>query len=1077
MKKIVYTLLMPALLISAFSCRSDWEEAGGADPSAEDTEVLLSLKLPEELTSAATRALDFASENTIDNVYVLVFNQANNLTDIKPGMNLLPSSGPDPNYNPGNTYSGNYRFTVTLPPATGSNTVRLVVLANSAAILGATIGTNNSSSAIGQSYDAVIARIFDNISSQMYPGTATGRMPMWGETAQINVAPGNNSRLIELIRAAARIDVGVGQMSWNSTGKTYAWNGNNASGTPIPFRLTSVTIVHPNNRYAVIPAAANHTGRTITAPTIPAGTAPFSLTDSKTNFTFNTTTGYISYTMYTPEADIRMGASGTPGDTNHTRRMAIVVGGNYNNSATTTYYRLDFANNGNLINVLRNNLYQFSIMSATGPGFTSVDDAYSSASMNMTAQVTDWNQSSMKTVVFDGTHTLAVTRDSIKLYSNEYTAISPIRDNEEIVYTDVPAGWTVDRIVDANNQPVTWARVSPTTGPANTRTSMRVSVDQNSTGNARSAQLWFAAGGLRYMAVIYQSNQPAIDLRIRRTVNGALQNVSQLIFYTPAGSAPGTAPAPQTFTVDWLPATNPVTVTANQTSQYEFPNPGSNPPVDDGAPSNGEILSSNGSTSYTVAPPAFKDEELAATPFIKKESRFDFTVGNGFSTLTRSITLTQINPTLLIEPNPWLAPYFPMGGSYQYNVRSNMNWQISAWATVFSRTGAVLMTNTRATDNVYVGATGTPNYTPGGGYREQLTTNNQARGNWGYGDITYSSTDNPRAFSPVTRRLFFPAAPFVIYGICGMNNSTASVYNIFSGTTGSTSNTPTAGNDMHTMTITAANYGTNVSPMPITATSTPSSTVFVPTIQMRGYNNSSTTSITTQQINDAVAAGADMLVISGGTTFDRSVADAINTNFLQRNKPVLIYTEYPDNIVQLFLSLRDGTRTLASGDNMNWSDGALNGNAPVYQFLNTNDPILNGPFYTSGTTGLQNSYWGCDGGGSLAFWFTNQSSIIPYSNSNNQSGSNTGFPSGYDPNTGYTCFRFNAVPLIFAGDGGHLGAYDFSSTTSSPSRPAGNTHYPGYAGGYGGGNTKRDCYNSVFTANVIAWAIMRRTTQ
>jgi hypothetical protein len=37
--------------------------------------------------------------------------------------------------------------------------------------------------------------------------------------------------------------------------------------------------------------------------------------------------------------------------------------------------------------------------------------------------------------------------------------------------------------------------------------------------------------------------------------------------------------------------------------------------------------------------------------------------------------------------------------------------------------------------------------------------------------------------------------------------------------------------------------------------------------------------------------------------------------------------------------------------------------------------------------------------------------------------------------------------------------------------------YPRAKTNYGSGSTRRDVYNSVFVANVTAWAIQRRTTQ
>ena len=98
-----------------------------------------------------------------------------------------------------------------------------------------------------------------------------------------------------------------------------------------------------------------------------------------------------------------MGSAGISGDVNHTNRMAIVIGGYYDTDATETFYRVDFSVNKMLINVLRNHLYQFSISKVTGTGFSDVETAYKSQSMNMTVNIYDWNATDMTELFLDGT--------------------------------------------------------------------------------------------------------------------------------------------------------------------------------------------------------------------------------------------------------------------------------------------------------------------------------------------------------------------------------------------------------------------------------------------------------------------------------------------------------------------------------------------------------------------------------------------------------------------------------------------------------------------------------------------------
>ena len=70
--------------------------------------------------------------------------------------------------------------------------------------------------------------------------------------------------------------------------------------------------------------------------------------------------------------------------------MALVVGGTY--QGTTQYYRIDFIDteSGELINVLRNHLYQFSIADVVGPGQPDPQAAYENHSMNIEVNVVGW---------------------------------------------------------------------------------------------------------------------------------------------------------------------------------------------------------------------------------------------------------------------------------------------------------------------------------------------------------------------------------------------------------------------------------------------------------------------------------------------------------------------------------------------------------------------------------------------------------------------------------------------------------------------------------------------------------------
>ncbi len=171
----------------------------------------------------------------------------------------------------------------------------------------------------------------------------------------------------------------------------------------IPFVLNSVYVMRANNRYSIMPYPAAGAD----SPSVPDGTVPFAVAYSEATFgyaaTESDTGGFVSQDIYVPESDIMMGDTGTPGDVNHTGRMALVVGGFYDGSETETFYRIDFAVNKQLINVLRNHLYEFSISQVSGPGFPDVKTAYESQSMNMTVNINDWDAVDMREIFLDGT--------------------------------------------------------------------------------------------------------------------------------------------------------------------------------------------------------------------------------------------------------------------------------------------------------------------------------------------------------------------------------------------------------------------------------------------------------------------------------------------------------------------------------------------------------------------------------------------------------------------------------------------------------------------------------------------------
>jgi hypothetical protein len=410
------------------------QEIHGPDNPAKDgdTDMVIRVHAPESFggSSGTKSAFSNADENTIENIHVLVFNSTNELVDIKEGAVVTTPGTPTPP-----NYSGNSTFTVTLPAsasASDAHKYRLVVLANAGDIIDTRLPKPYTGIPGGRNYANIISRVWDVVAGKMLQ--AEKRIPMWGETAHITISEANRNQTIDLTRAVARVDVGVG--GWTGT----TWNGkHHTTGEDIPFELTSIHVARKNKGYALIPATANrgthpiHNTFLAINPTVPT-VDKFDIDNDLKNFRFNVT-GATMREIYIPEADVRMGAT-KPGENGHLDRMAIIVGGKYK-GGVETFYRLDFArrlvnsNDVELIDVLRNHLYRFDIASVTGPGYPDPETAYKNLSMNINVNVVEWEEEPNEIIV-EGPHWIKLfnsrneNRDDRTAILYRYTEITDI---------------------------------------------------------------------------------------------------------------------------------------------------------------------------------------------------------------------------------------------------------------------------------------------------------------------------------------------------------------------------------------------------------------------------------------------------------------------------------------------------------------------------------------------------------------------------------------------------------------------------------------------------------------------------
>lgn len=131
----------------------------------------------------------------------------------------------------------------------------------------------------------------------------------------------------------------------------------------------------------------------------------------------------------------------------------------------------------------------------------------------------------------------------------------------------------------------------------------------------------------------------------------------------------------------------------------------------------------------------------------------------------------------------------------------------------------------------------------------------------------------------------------------------------------------------------------------------------------------------------------------------------------------------------------------------------------IYRFVFTNNEILNGPF--GDIRGLQ---WGEDASTTVRISGLPVGTVTILSTDQDISGNTTGTGSA-------TAFMHNSLNLIWVGDGGFNSNNTLSEPTICPFKLDAN-NFPVSKPNYGRG-TRYPVYNSIFTANAIAWAMKK----
>jgi hypothetical protein len=210
----------------------------------------------------------------------------------------------------------------------------------------------------------------------------------------------------------------------------------------------------------------------------------------------------------------------------------------------------------------------------------------------------------------------------------------------------------------------------------------------------------------------------------------------------------------------------------------------------------------------------------------------------------------------------------------------------------------------------------------------------------------------------------------------------------------------------------------------------------------------------TTNIPDIVVTGYNWV------STNNDVADAM-LNYLGKGGVVILYSESASTVERLMRNLM-GTTSITAG--------TINAAGAVYSLASKpGDPVLDGPFgYVGGkqigedaslTVGIRNLPVG---------------EVTVYAYGADVSGTTSSTAAATD----IVAFRHNTLPLVYVGDGGFTSENGGTDFTICPFKTDANNYpipKPNY--GRGGASNRYEVYNSVFTANAVAWALDYAETQ
>jgi hypothetical protein len=636
-----------------------------------EQEVVFSVFIPKE---RHTRALTDDDENTVDVIDVLAFNYNDDDDEWQYAYHAQGSE---------TSGDGTSSQLYSVTAWTLSAEQKFVIITNAASEVAALIDTT----APGTEKDAMLSKLQLDISGTdgtWNTGENFKKLPAWGESDPIVITRETQSISNEdilLLRMVARIDV---ELDATYPAKTIK-----------KFQLTSVRLYNYQAHGSVVPDSENRTSTgTVTHPSIPI--------NPDTNQPYVPVKGPAVYDedIIGNSAMIRaIYALESKSPDRLQDATCLVVGGRYSATGSFTgvsesFYRVDFVTDDDTrLDILRNHHYQFKISEVSGVGYDTPEVALVSKSMNITAEIKEWNIAGMGNLVFDGSSVLAISSDRFTFYRNEERTTATT-DNLLDVYTDYvttdatyPSGWYISSVNELSDDGTVgtnytdfddcWLKLSLADGTpmgigtGTDNANVQVHNDKKTLVlkfermpetqiGARSVKIVFAAGRLQYPVIVTQADDYMYEINLSYTtgtdgIEKPLENGGTLSFM--AGK--GKQPSRKILKVNWVPADADVSVKVNA--------------VGTGFAStiitDGTLTSENGSKNYDMMPSALDENETDGRMAIVT---FTLRNGNG-GAVVKTLMLRQQEYAYQLENKP--ALFLMNDDTYNLKVKSNVNWQ------------------------------------------------------------------------------------------------------------------------------------------------------------------------------------------------------------------------------------------------------------------------------------------------------------------------------------------------------------------------------------------------------------------